>query len=105
MKFKNIYLIIPILIFFSGCQSIKEGLEGSKKSKSAEEFLVNKKNPLVLPPNFSKLPEPVSTTENEDENEFDLKEILDGDKIQEDNEISKSNNSLQNSIIKKIQKN
>lgn len=105
MKFKNIYLIISILIFFSGCQSIKEGLEGSKKSKSAEEFLVNKKNPLVLPPNFSKLPEPVSTTENEDENEFDLKEILDGDKIQEDNEISKSNNSLQNSIIKKIQKN
>ena len=105
MKFKNIYLILIILIFLSGCKSIKEGLEGSKKSKSAEEFLVNKKNPLVLPPNFSKLPEPVSTTENEDENEFDLKEILDGDKIQEDNEISKSNNSLQNSIIKKIQKN
>ena len=105
MKFKNIYLIITNLIFFSGCQSIKEGLEGSKKSKSAEEFLVNKKNPLVLPPNFSKLPKPVSTTENEDENEFDLKKILDGDKIQEDNEISKSNNSLQNSIIKKIQKN
>ena len=103
MKFKNIYLILIILIFLSGCKSIKEGLEGSKKSKSAEEFLINKKNPLVLPPNFSKLPEPVSVTENE--NEFDLKEILDGDKIKEDNEISKSNSSLQNSIIKKIQKN
>ena len=56
MKFKNIYLILIILIFLSGCKSIKEGLEGSKKSKSAEEFLINKKNPLVLPPNFSKLP-------------------------------------------------
>ena len=105
MKFKNIYLILIILIFLSGCKSIKEGLEGSKKSKSAEEFLIKKKNPLVLPPNFSKLPEPVSVTENENENEFDLKEILDGDKIKEDNEISKSNSSLQNSIIKKIQKN
>ena len=58
-----------------------------------------------MPPNFSKLPEPVSVTENENENEFDLKEILDGDKIKEDSEISKSNSSLQNSIIKKIQKN
>ena len=101
---KKFILLILIFAYLQGCSSVTEGFK-LKKGNTGDEFLVEKKNPLVLPPNFSKLPEPVSVTENENENEFDLKEILDGDKIKEDSEISKSNSSLQNSIIKKIQKN
>ena len=37
--------------------SVKETLSGQKKQNS-DEFLVKKKNPLVLPPNFDDLPEP-----------------------------------------------
>ena len=54
---KSIFIIL-LFYFLSGCQSLRDGLEGNKKSKSSEEFLIEKKNPLVLPPDYSKLPEP-----------------------------------------------
>ena len=56
---KNIYKFIFVIIFtfnfLNGCQTLKDGLEGNKKSKNAEEFLIDKKNALTIPPDFSKL--------------------------------------------------
>ena len=49
-NYKKLILAILILNLLNGCQALKDGLEGNKKSKSAEEFLIQKKNPLVLPP-------------------------------------------------------
>ncbi|MDB0046007.1 DUF3035 domain-containing protein, partial [Candidatus Pelagibacter sp.] len=46
-----------ILIFLNSCGTIAEGLGGTKK-KGSDEFLVEKKSPLVLPPSFGELPEP-----------------------------------------------
>ena len=54
--FKNILLFILLISLYS-CQSVKDALQG-KKYESSDEFLVIKKNPLVLPPDFKKLPEP-----------------------------------------------
>ena len=53
----NLSLIIIISFFLLSCQSIKDGLTG-KKSENSDEFLVQKKNPLVLPPNYMELPVP-----------------------------------------------
>ena len=70
------YLILTIfLLFVYGCQSLKDGLEGNKKSKSSEEFLV-KKDPLVLPPDFTKLPLPNDKVDEKNNNEFDLENVL-----------------------------
>mgnify|MGYP005992620555 CR=1 FL=1 len=55
----NLSLIILISFFTLSCQSIKDGLSGTKNENS-DEFLVQKKNPLVLPPNYMELPEPKS---------------------------------------------
>ena len=44
-------LYILILIFVSGCQSMKETLS-LKKKQTVDEFLIEKKNPLVVPQNF-----------------------------------------------------
>ena len=89
-----------------GCQSLKDGLEGNKKSKTAEEFLIEKKNPLVLPPDFSKLPEPKDTKDKgKQNNEFDLKKIIkegENSNINNQNEVSKS---LKKTILDKIKKN
>ena len=74
---RNIFYLILILLSFSACQSVKEGFSGSKKSNS-DEFLVEKKNPLVLPTDFDKLPEPktlIVSDENKEE-QIDLKTIL-----------------------------
>jgi len=41
----------------NSCESVKSALSG-KKYESSDEFLIIKKNPLVLPPEFNKLPTP-----------------------------------------------
>ncbi|MDC1197005.1 DUF3035 domain-containing protein, partial [Pelagibacteraceae bacterium] len=46
-----------IILFLNSCGTVAEGLGGSKK-KGSDEFLVEKKSPLVLPPSFGELPEP-----------------------------------------------
>ena len=51
----KLYLLFTALIFLTGCQAAKEGLTGEKRT-NADEFLVEKKNPLVLPPEFGELP-------------------------------------------------
>ena len=52
---------ILLFIFLVSCadtfDSVKRGLTGAKKS-SADEFLVKKKDPLILPPDFENLPTP-----------------------------------------------
>jgi hypothetical protein len=76
-NYKKLALIFLILSLLNGCQSIKDGLEGNKKSKSAEEFLIQKKNPLVLPPDYSKLPLPKNVAKNEESKSgFDLEKKL-----------------------------
>ena len=58
---KKIKLLFNALVFLSlfltSCQSIKDGLSG-RKQENSDEFLVQKKNPLVVPPDFMKLPKP-----------------------------------------------
>ena len=102
--FKNIIFLIFCIYFLSGCQSLKDGLEGKKKSKNAEEFLINKKNTLVLPPDYSEFPTPANEIEKKEE--FDLKKILkkgndnDNDETTNDQTIS----SVEKLIIEEIKK-
>jgi len=101
---KTLSLII-MLTYLSGCQSLKEGLEGNKKSKSAEEFLIEKKNPLILPPDFNKLPIPGNTpSENSEETDFDIDKILGNKMNKQKNNPKISGGSLEQSIIKEIKK-
>jgi len=73
---KHLLSIILLSVLLTGCKTLKEGLEGSKKSKSAEEFLIEKKNPLELPPDFEVLPVPQNENlENTEEKKFDINKI------------------------------
>ncbi len=53
---KKLFLLLIIISLYS-CQNVKDALSG-KKYESSDEFLIIKKNPLVLPPEFNKLPTP-----------------------------------------------
>ena len=57
--YKKLLLFILLISLYS-CQSVKDALSG-KKYESSDEFLVIKKNPLVIPPDFNILPEPPDT--------------------------------------------
>ena len=99
----SIYLSV-ILIGMSGCQSLKDGLEGNKKSKSAEEFLINKKSPLVMPPDYSKLPLPENNSNQNENQDFDLKKVLEKNSNNPKGK-TQTNKSFQKSIIEKIKTN
>ena len=89
----------------SGCQGLKDGLEGNKKSKSSEEFLINKKSPLVMPPDYSKLPLPENNSnQNEKTQDFDLKKVLEKNSNNQKKK-TQTNKSFQKSIIEKIKTN
>ena len=47
-KYKKLILIIFVFNILTGCQSLKDALEGNKKTKSAEEFLIQKKKSFSL---------------------------------------------------------
>ena len=64
----KIKLLLLLLILLSSCQAVKDGLTG-KKNENSDEFLVQKKNPLELPPDFNKLPVPKKDTENINQSE------------------------------------
>ena len=104
-KIKILTYLLVILGFLTGCQSVKEGLDANKKSKSAEEFLIEKKNPLVLPPDFSKLPIPKNSVEEKREVEdYNIEKLLQKNSKTVKN-IPKKKNSLEGSVLKKIKEN
>ena len=88
---KNFYLIILLLILCS-CQGVKNALSG-KKYENSDEFLVIKKNPLVLPPNFNDLPTPkdVADTTQLENIESEIEDLLSS--IKDDGEVSESSSS------------
>ena len=63
MKLINKILIILIILFsISACSGLKESLS-LKKKQGVDEFLIEKKNPLTVPPDYSSLPKPKNKIE------------------------------------------
>ena len=98
------FLLITLLLILTSCQGVKNALSG-KKFENSDEFLVIKKNPLVLPPNFNDLPTPkevADTTQIEDiENE--IEDLLSSIK-NDDEEVaeSSSSNDIESFVLEKI---
>ena len=105
---KSTSCLFIFLLAFSGCQSVKDGLTG-KKQNNSDEFLVQKKNPLTLPPEFGKLPKPKNLNKDSENNEseIDLNKILtkDPSTVKTVDIEETSNGSLEKSILKKIKNN
>ena len=98
---KAIYIII-IIYFVTSCEtmsSVKRGLTGEKKL-STDEFMVEKKDPLIMPPDYENLPTPEDRETAKEEISTFEKSL--GTSI-EDN--SPSSSSTEGFILKKIQSN
>ncbi len=104
MKINNIILIIGIVLTGFSCQSIKDGLSGSK-SENSDEFLVQKKSPLILPPKFLELPQPKNNKEDiPSEEETDIEKML-GIKSKSVSDIIKTNETAEDFVLKNIKRN
>ena len=81
--------------------NVKRGLTGAKQ-KSTDEFLVQKKDPLILPPDFDSLPSPSDRVEAIEEMSSFEKTL----KQTSETEITASStgSSAEDSILKQIRK-
>ena len=108
MKKNKILLIIISCLALTACNSVKQGLSGSK-SENNDEFLVQKKNPLVLPPKYLELPKPKeSTIENQEassnQEDIDIQKML-GIEEGTKNSSSTQSGSAEDFILRNIKNN
>ena len=103
---KNIFIILILGLFSISCSGGLDGFKVKKKSTSGDEFLIEKKDPLVLPPDYSKLPNPDEDINDSEEDETQIEMVFKNSNSKNENNSSEtSNSSLEKSILKKIQKN
>ena len=102
--FKKFILLNFILLLVS-CGRAKDAFINQKKS-SKDEFLVEKKSPLVMPPDYNELPIPKEKIEQTDINENEFKTL-----ITQKNQDTKSdsnedvNKNFEELLLDKIKKN
>lgn len=101
----KIIKIVFLTLILTSCQSAKDVLT-LKKKESSDEFLVEKKSPLVLPPEFGKLPTPDEnqTKDNETKNNEEVKILVTNNQMDETTNSEKNSKptSIENSILEKI---
>ena len=89
MRFKKIIIFLFSILFLFSCTNAKNALQGKKRSDNSDEFLVEKKNPLTVPPDMDELPVPldqeVQNEKIEEEKSLDIKKVL---KIEENQETN-----------------
>jgi len=106
MKKNNIYLILFMMLVTASCQTLKNAVSGVKQENS-DEFLVQKKNPLVLPPDFTDLPVPFdeATKVTEVQIEDDIEKLLGVENNIKNTNNTSDSSSIESFVLKKIKEN
>ncbi len=102
MKKIIIGLILLLLVFSCGNSNVGKILR-NEKVKTTDEFLVKKRAPLSMPPEYETLPAPDTLKTLKKENKKDFKDIIKIPKEQNTANSSK-NNSVEQEIINQIKK-
>jgi hypothetical protein len=98
MKLTNIILLL-IFIFLLSCGNMGKILR-NEKVNTTDEFLIKKKDPLILPPDFEKIPSPDTLTKTSIRNEDKFKEII---KESQKNQIKKkTSSSIEDTILNRL---
>ena len=101
-KMIKIFLFIITFYFLSSCGSMKEGLSLKKKSDNSDEFLIEKKSPLVLPPNFNELPTPGTSLEKKTMSSNEIQQLLEKNDTKKNSSQSVGNIKIEENILEKI---
>ena len=96
------FLLIFILFLTTSCGDVGKALR-NEKIRTTDEFLIKKKEPLVLPPNFEEIPEPDTKITKKENPEEKIKKMLKATPNQK-NKSTQNSQSLEKSILEKIKK-
>mgnify|MGYP001423961508 CR=1 FL=1 len=102
---KKLFLILLSLLFLS-CSGISDvgKVMRNEKTITTDEFLVKKRKPLILPPDYNEIPEPGEISAKQKTEEDKIKKILKAPKEDNNSGAKERGSSVENSILKKIRK-
>ena len=94
-----------LILISTSCGTLSDAgkIMRNEKITSTDEFLVKKKEPLTLPPDFAEIPEPGSL-EKEKLDEIEKKKLEEAFKIEKQKQDNSNAGSVEESILKKIGK-
>jgi len=101
---KKINFLVLISFLLASCSGVGDAgkVLRNEKVKTTDEFLVKKRQPLVLPPNFNEIPEPGSITKKQINEKDKVKKLLNPSNIEALNTGKPT--SAETSILNKIRK-
>ena len=90
-----------LILFLTSCQSF------SLKQDKNEEFLVEKKSPLIVPPDYNELPIPKSENMENDKDDNEIKKLITNsdNNLEQSSDTENTNKKLEDSLIEKIKNN
>jgi len=98
---KKFIFCLLLLSLLSACETAREGFTLKKKDNS-DEFLVEKKNPLAMPPNYNDLPEPKDFQINAESSKDDEFEKIINNSKNYQSKTDTRKTSIEQSVIEKI---
>lgn len=101
---KNLKFLFIFIFVFTSCSGLDEvgKVLRNEKIRTTDEFLVKKKNPLVLPPNYEEIPLPGSILKTKENQEEKIKKILKAPEVE--NKKKNTPSSIEESILNRIRK-
>ena len=102
---RSLLLIIFSTILISSCGSVQKALDPQNKNTS-DEFLVEKKSPLSMPPSFEELPVPSNQKITQENQTNSIKSLITDKKISDEKIINaEADKDFEQSILDKIKNN
>ena len=98
------FISLSIILILCSCGSFKEGFTNQKKN-STDEFLVEKKSPLVMPPSYGELPLPSNEKNSKKKQTNNIESLIIKKKKDEKLKDIKPDNNFEQSILEKIKNN
>ena len=105
-KLKILFLIVIYGLLSTSCSTVQKAFDPERKN-SSDEFLVEKKSPLSMPPDFEKLPLPQNKQINDQNQSDDIESLITNAEVDnnENKSIDNAGKELEESIIDKIKSN
>ncbi len=106
MKIFKKLILLSFIYILTSCGTLKEGFKNQKKN-SSDEFLVEKKSPLIMPPDYNELPAPNAGSNQSLSEENSIKNLVTNEEknINTSNANSSESLGLEESLLEKIKNN
>ena len=98
------FILLNFALLLASCGTMQSAFENQKKNNT-DEFLVEKKSPLVMPPDFDELPIPEEIEIKKDNNENEFKTLITKDKKEIKSNEENINKNFEELLLDKIKKN